>query len=68
VAEYVVVCIGLTVIELVFCPVFHAITPPAGEVVATKVVDCPVQIVAGFIAMVGVGARVVVMVAVSVHP
>ena len=67
-AVYVVVCIGLTVMELVFCPVFQAITPPAGDVVATNVVDCPVQIVAGFIEIVGVGATVVVIDEVFVHP
>jgi hypothetical protein len=30
---------GFTVIELVFCPVFQEITPPTGDVVATRVVD-----------------------------
>jgi hypothetical protein len=52
----------------VVCPVFQSTLPPAGEVVAVKVADCPVQIVGEFIEIVGVGATVVVIEAVLVHP
>ena len=52
----------------VVCPVFQSTLPPAGEVVAVRVVDCPVHMVAGLIEIVGVGATVVVIDAVLVHP
>ena len=42
--------------------------PPAGDVTAFNVVDCPVQIVASLMEIVGVGATVVVMNAVLEQP